>query len=201
MLSSPSTKTGPAVWPDIAWLPVVLWCFLTPTLATGAEDPKASWLGHWVLNEERTQAIQPEQPESRNWLPKGRVSTSVSVGGIPLPRTGSKVPPVSSQTASDPTVLRIKALTIAAPDEQRVILEYGDLDSETLHRGDYRGARTSWNRKQLRTRYQSTERKVEHRYDIQQDGSLLVTTRIKPNRAKRRTYLQVFERPSDNDTP
>lgn len=167
--------------------------------ALAAEEPSSPWLGQWVLNEERTEAIQPEQPESRNWLPKGRVSTNVSVGGIPLPRTGTKVTPASGQSASDPTVLRIKLLTLTAPDEERINLKYGNLDSETLHRGNYRGARTTWNRKGLRTRYQSTERKVEHRYEVQKDGSLLVTTRIKPNRGKRRTYLQVFERPQGED--
>jgi hypothetical protein len=197
MLNSPSTKHGLT-----RWIHVTLWTLLIPALATARapEDPTASWLGRWVLNEERTQAIQPEQPESRNWLPQGRVSTGVSVGGIPLPRTGNQAAPVSSQSASDPTVLRIKALTIAVPDEERVTLQYGDLDSETLHRGNYRGARTSWDRKQLRTRYESTQRKVDHRYEIQEDGSLLVTTRIKPNRAKRRTYLQVFERPGKDES-
>lgn len=163
---------------------------LKPAAAAAAAP---GWVGKWTLNEERTTAIQPEQPESRNWLPKGRVSTNVSVGGIPLPRTGSKVPPVSTAKASDPTVLRVKAIRIHAPDEQRVVLDYGSLQSETLHRGDYRGAHTRWDGKQLRTRYQSTERKVEHRFELQKDGSLLVTTRIKANKAKRRTYLQVFE--------
>ena len=195
-----STATSVRANPGISIRNAIVLCLLaSASCALSAAPPSADWLGRWVLNEERTQAIQPEQPESRNWLPKGRVSTNVSVGGIPLPRTGSKVPPVSGQTASDPTVLRIKALTIAAPDDERVVLEYGALDSETLRRGDYRGAKTTWSRKQLRTRYQSTERKVEHRYEIQPDGSLLVTTRIKPNRAKRRTYLQLFERPAADD--
>ncbi|MEM1435129.1 MAG: hypothetical protein AAGG11_13805 [Pseudomonadota bacterium] len=165
--------------------------------ALAAGDRQPGWIGNWVLNEERTQAIQPEQPESRNWLPTGRVSTSVSVGGIPLPRTGGKVPAASEGSATDPVVLRIKALTITAPDEKQVVLQYGTLDSETLHRGNYRGARSAWDRKGLKTRYQSTQRKVEHRYELQQDGSLLVTTLIKPNGAKRRTYLQLFERPAE----
>lgn len=159
----------------------------------GTALAEPDWTGRWVLNEARSAVVQPEQPESSNWLSGGRVRSNVSIGGIPLPGRGSKIPPQSTATAREPGVLRCKELTISQPSAEQVELIYSKVGSERLRRGKRGGARTDWTSSRLRTRYQTTERKVDQRYELQEDGSLLVTTRIKPDGAKRRTFKQVFE--------
>ena len=169
------------------------------TLAPAAFAAEPAWLGKWVLNAERSAEVQPEQPLSKGWLPGGNVSTTISVGGLPLPGTGGGVPSAAPDTApSDPGVLRTKALLLSLPSADVLRLEYKKVGEESLRRGTHRGIKTSWRSSTISTSYRTTERRVAQSYELQPDDSLLVTTTIKRKKSKKRTYKQIFERPDPN---
>lgn len=161
-----------------------------------AELPRI--IGSWVLNAERSAAVQPEHLESRDWLAGGRLSTSVNVGGIPIPTGGNnQSPQASGQPAKDPDILRCKRMHIeAAGDDLR--MTYEEVGSDLFRKGKYRGVTTRWNKKRLNSYYHTTTRKVTHELALQSDDSLLVTVTIKAKGSRKRTYKQVFERAPGN---
>lgn len=150
-------------------------------------------LGHWILDQERTAQIQPEQPQENNFLKDQNINTTVAVAGMPLPRVRSKVPPVSSRPSPDPDILRCKELRID-PKGAGLLFTYVDVGSEVRKQGSYRGAKIRWNKKKLTESYKSTTRKVTHKFEIQDNDQLLVTVKINPNKGPTRTYYQVFDR-------
>lgn len=179
-------------WLNVALLSLmVIW-----SSSSQASQDAPDLIGTWVINEARSAAVQPEHLESRQWLGGGKLSTSVSVGGIPIPTGGQgRTASVSDQPAKDPDILRCKRMHIeAAGDDLR--MTYEEVGSDLYRQGEYRGVTTRWNRKKLRSRYQTTTRKVTHALELQDDDSLLVTVTIKAKGTRKRTYKQVFERAS-----
>lgn len=165
-------------------------------LLLGAWPAQATELiGYWVLDQEGTAAIQPEQPQENNWFKNQNISTTVSAAGMPLPRLGSKVAPVDSRAAPDPDILRCKEMQIEDVNDS-LRFTYVDVGSEVRKQGAYRGAKTRWNKKKLTESYKSTTRKVTHKFEIQDNNKLLVTVKINPNKGVTRTYLQLFDRAS-----
>ena len=152
-------------------------------------------VGQWLLDAEKTEAIQPEQPQQKQWLKGQNVSTSVSYGGQRLPTLRQKVPPMSTLSARDPEVLRCKEMTISNKGDD-LLFTYVDVGSEVRRKGKKRGFNTAWNKKKLTDSYKTTTRKVSHTFEIQDNGSLLVTVLIKPDKGPKRIYKQVFNRKS-----
>lgn len=152
--------------------------------------------GDWILNETRSAEVQPEQLESRRLLGQGRVSSSVSVGGIPIPGPGGggKQKAFSDRPTKDPDILRCKRMQIEAAGED-LRMTYEEVGSELFRQGQYRGVTSSWNQRRLKSRYRTTTRKVTHDLQLQKDDSLLVTVTIKEDGSRKRTYKQIFERP------
>ena len=181
--------------PGLALLGAV---FLGTLLSSTAQAELPRILGSWVINVERSAAVQPEHLESRDWLAGGRLSTSVNVGGIPIPTGGNKqAPQASGQPAKDPDILRCKRMRIeAAGDDLR--MTYEEVGSDLFRKGKYRGVTTRWNKKRLNSYYHTTTRKVTHELALQPDDSLLVTVTIKAKGSRKRTYKQVFERETGN---
>ncbi|MEM1229178.1 MAG: hypothetical protein AAGI15_01480 [Pseudomonadota bacterium] len=170
---------------------VLLALLLTVTLPARADS--TALIGDWTLNEARSAQVQPENVESRNWLPGGgKVRGTISVGGVQVP-TGGTQREVSTGPSSDPGILRCKRLQIAEVGEE-LRMTYEEVGSERFRQGTWRGVKTSWNRKRLKSRYESTSRKVAYLLELQTDDSLLVTVTIKPRKASKRTYKQIFER-------
>lgn len=176
-------------------LPLLLVLLLSawPTQAT-------ELIGYWVLDQEGTAAIQPEQPQEKNWFKNQNISTSVSVGGMSLPSLGSKVGPVDSRAAPDPDILRCKEMQIEEV-KNALRFTYVDVGSEVRKQGAYRGAKIHWNKKKLTESYKSTTRKVTHKFEIQDNKKLLVTVKINPDKGVTRTYLQLFDRASKPTAP
>src|SRR5690606_3164561 len=67
--------------------------------------------GRWVLNRDLTLEEQPDGPEQRALLDK-LPSASVSVGGVPLPRTGEAPLPRAIGSPRNPAVLETTELSI-----------------------------------------------------------------------------------------
>ena len=63
-----------------------------------------------------------------------------------------------------------------------------------MGKGNVQGTKTRWNQRKLTTRYATTSRKVSRTFEIQQDGRLLVTVKLDPNRAKAAVHKRVFDR-------
>ncbi|MEM6708803.1 MAG: hypothetical protein AAF648_08460 [Pseudomonadota bacterium] len=175
---------------------LALFIFTSVVYAPGTRAAaEAAWLGHWLLNADLTAEAQPENVESRSLLPAGRGRATISVGGIPLPVPGGSAPSASPQSnARDPAVLRCKELTLTRSSDDEIELVFGTIGDDRLRKGTYRGVKTAWSAKQLSSRYQTTERKVTHRYELRDDDRLVVTTTIKAKGQRKRTFKQVFDR-------
>lgn len=155
--------------------------------------------GRWALNQERTAAAQPDNSKRRD-LGSMLPHTTISVGGIPLPTGGGDgLPPVAG-TAKDPKVLRSTTLTIE-PADSELRLGYDGGQSETLKRGDDQGMFSRWNRRKLTSRYETTSRTVSQVYQVQRDGSLLVTVKLNPDQGPKTVHKRVFDRVVEAPAP
>ena len=179
--------TLPAV---IRSLSVFALCALLPLAVSAGE---LALLGSWTLNVERTEAVQPDNTSSRWWEGLGgNFSTSVSVGGVPVP-TGSPVPEPELGTPGPPQMLRCQAFTIEQLDDG-LLLTYQGVGSEELRPGIYRGMRSQWSRRKLTSNYESTTRKVKRSLEVGKDGRLLMSVTINPRKGKTLRYKRVFDR-------
>ena len=115
-------------------------CALFSLAAWGGE---LDLVGAWALNVERTEAVQPDNSNSHWWEGLGgNFSTSVSVGGIPVP-TGSPGPEPEIGSPGPPQMLRCQAFTVERLDDS-LLLTYQGVGSEELRPGAYRGMRSQW---------------------------------------------------------
>lgn len=151
-----------------------------------------SLFGKWQLNNELSTDVQDTGGGID--LSGGNISTSVTVGGIPIPTGGNRAPSeISKLPSKDPDVLRCAELTIE-PLGDDVLLTYVGVGSETLSRGNVQGTKTRWTQRKLTTRYATTSRKVSRTFELQPDGRLLVTVKLDPNRAKAAVHKRIFDR-------
>lgn len=167
----------------------LLFC-LGLAIAAGADD--LALVGAWRLNVERTEAVQPDNSSSSWWEGLGgRVSTSVTVGGVPVPVGG---PGREAQVASPatPKMLRCQSFTVERLDDG-LLLTYAGVGSEELRPGAYRGMRSSWSGRKLTSNYESTTRRVKRTLEVGKDGRLLMSVTINPRRGKTRRFKRVFD--------
>lgn len=152
--------------------------------------------GRWILNDEATREVQPRQRE-KSGLFSNLPRASVSVGGIPLPGSGSGAPP-STGGAPDPKVLRTAELTIE-PQGDNLHLSFGVAGSETLKPGNDQGLVSRWNKSRLTSRYKTTSRSVNQVYEVQKDGRLLVTVKLNPSSGPTLVHKRMFDRAAAPD--
>ncbi len=161
-------------------------------LASFANADGLDLVGAWRLNVERTEAVQPDNSKTSWWEGlDGRVSTSVTVGGVPVPVGG---PGQQAQTGNpaNPKMLRCQSFTIEHLDEG-LLLTYAGVGSETLKPGSYRGMRSQWTSRKLTSNYESTTRRVQRTLQVGGDGRLLMSVTINPRRGKTKRFKRVFD--------
>jgi hypothetical protein len=146
--------------------------------------------GRWILNDELTREVQPDDPKQRDLL--GNLPrASVSVGGVPLPTGGGQPPPVAG-SARNPGVLETAHLTIEPVGDQLRLI-YAGGTGDTLKAGNDQGLISRWNRRKLTSHYETTSRKVSQVYEVRRDGRLLVTVKLNPNRGPTLVHKRVFD--------
>ena len=169
---------------------------LAPALA--AASP---WDGQWQINFEETDKVTETYEEGsgigkRN--PFG--NANVSVGGLPLPSLGGRVPPQSSMPSKDPAVMRCNTMSIETTGD-RIKLTYDEDDGETLRKGHYRGRDTAWKKKEIKQKYKTPDRKVTKTWTVRPDGRLLVSVKLNPTKDRARTFNRVFDRVTAEVSP
>ena len=166
---------------------------LSAALSFAACAGELALVGAWTLNVERTEAVQPDNSTSHWWEGLGgNFSTSVSVGGIPVP-TGSARPEPPIGSPGPPQMLRCQAFAIERVDDS-LLLTYQGVGSEVLKPGAYRGMRSNWSRRKLTSNYESTTRKVKRSLEVGRDGRLLMSVTINPRKGKTLRYKRIFDR-------
>jgi hypothetical protein len=171
---------------------LALAALLATLMAADVHAAESHLTGRWMLNHELTREVQPDDPAQRDLL--GNLPrTSVSVGGIPLPRTGGDELPRAG-SGRDPTVLHSASLAISEADDDRLRLVYDGGQSDTLERGNDQGLVSRWSARKLTTRYQTTSRTVSQVYELRRDGTLLVTVKLNPKQGPTLVHKRVFER-------
>jgi hypothetical protein len=170
----------------------LLVAFLLGHPAVAADLP---FTGAWVINAEETDKVRvPFKKDKANLLSSGRVSSSVSVGGVALPLPGSARPqPMSNLSPKDPKVLRCTRMQIT-PKGKKMLLAYDDADKETLVKGHYRGRDTKWSKSKIEQKYKTSERRVTKSWTLREDGRLLVSVVLNPIGERKRVYNRVFDR-------
>ena len=168
-------------------------CWLLPVYAA---DPPAWLLGDWVLNNELTAAAQVKKKSGNGF---GNFSSSVSVGGVPLPGGSSGAQQGPGGTAKDPDVLRCREMSITTQDED-LLFEFTGVGKELMKPGNNQGRVTKWNRRKLTSKYETTSRKVQRIFESGDDGTLVVTVKIKPKQAASNIQKRIFERPVASDS-
>ncbi|MBV1905114.1 MAG: hypothetical protein KUG75_03485 [Pseudomonadales bacterium] len=148
--------------------------------------------GEWVLDEHKTRQIQPAAKKS-SIFSKFRTSTNVSVGGIPLPKSSTAKVPDSRGKSKDPDVLFCKGMAISV-EEETIRIDYDGLGAKTYVIGHYRGRRTSYNKKQMKTWYESTSRKVSQTYNMDGRDKMIVTITLAPNSGPKNIVKKAFTR-------
>jgi hypothetical protein len=174
-------------------LAVVLAFILTVSMVPAAAK-QGKLEGRWILNQELTTEVQPEN-RGRGGRFDNLPRPTISIGGMPLPRSGAEPPPATSGSAADPKVLRSSELTIM-PAGDALKLDFtgqGGTTSETLVRGNQQGLVSRWNARRLTSNYETLSRKVSQTYEVQSDGRLLVTVRLDPNGGRAVVYKRVFD--------
>lgn len=150
--------------------------------------------GVWQLNLTESDKIAVKYKEGsgtgRRNLMQG---ATVSIGGLPLPSTSSRIPSQSTLAPKNPEVLLSNRMEINAEGD-RLVLTYDDTEKEIMRRGDYRGRTSTWGSKGIKQTYKTPDRKVTKNWSIRKDGRLLVEVKLNPPRDKARTYKRVFDR-------
>lgn len=180
----------PSPYPSIL---LALLVVVTASAPARAAEPPEWLLGTWVLNNDLTVAAQ-EKTKSGGGRGGGGISTTVAVGGVAVPLPGSEPTPPVSGNPQDPHVLRCTELeiTMEGEDVHMVFVGVGD---EVLEPGNNQGRVTRWNRKKLTSNYETTSRKVNRTFELQDDGTLLVTVKIRPRRTATIVQKRIFQRP------
>lgn len=147
--------------------------------------------GRWTINYEETDKVAVKYKDGSG-MSGNNFKPQVSIMGIPLP--GQSQPRGnSSLTAKNPKVLRCTTMEIAV-DGNRIEMDYDAEGSETLRKGHYRGRDTRMSKKEIRQKYETSERKVTKTWTMRDDGRLFVSVKINPKGDKSRTYNRVFDR-------
>ena len=150
--------------------------------------------GVWKLDVEASKAIQPKQKKPGLFSGISK-STSVSIGGIPIPKSStSKVPEVKGRS-NDPDVLFCTGMTFSA-DDKSVRIDYDGLGAKTFTIGKFRGRKTTYNGKIMNTSYESTSRKVSQKYVLDGPDKIIATIVLNPNSGPKTTIKKVFNRSS-----
>jgi len=160
-----------------------------------AAAPPEWLLGTWQLNNELTAAAQVKKKDS-SFGGFGNVSSSVSVGGVALPGPAGSSQTGPGGSVKDPEVLRCREMQISSEGED-LLFNFVGVGKERVKRGNNQGRVSKWNRSKLTSRYETTSRKVERIYQLQEDGTVMVTVKIKPRKAARIIQKRVFQRPAD----
>ena len=150
-------------------------------------------LGTWTVNIERTQEVQPNNANVRWWEGlEGNFSSSVYVGGVPVP-VGGGTKPEGDAGIPNPEMLRCQSFSVER-NEHGLLLTYHGVGEEKIRSGAWRGLHSAWSGKKLTSDYESTTRKVKRTLEIQKDGSLLMSVIINPRKGKTRRFKRVFDR-------
>lgn len=166
-------------------------CLTACLAASGAAAGDRGILGDWRLDDAATAEVQPVEGTRGGGLEGFRAPT-ISINGIPLPGSTNENA-ATTGSAPDPDVLRCNRMTIE-PLGDDVHLTYGGVGAETLKPGRHQGITTRWNDKLLKSSYATTSRRVTQRFELQGDGSLLVTVKLDPTRGQAVTHKRVFRR-------
>lgn len=169
---------------------VLLACLLTAA-GSGAAPSEPGILGQWRLDATLTAAAQPVEGHRKSAF-EGLSIPSISVNGMPLPGPSGGTAPAAGG-APDPDVLRCGQMTIAAM-EGDLLVTYTGVGSETLTPGRVQGVTTRWKGDYLESAYATTSRKVRKRFELQRDGTLVVTVKLTPVNGSSLTHKRVFRR-------
>lgn len=176
-------------------LVLLLLAVLTLTaLPTVAKD-KPTLVGDWTLNRELTKERRPREPKARSSRSGFGSRVAVGAGGVIMPIPNNPAGPAAAgATGNLPKILACQELSLTRQGSNVVVNCPQMLEPRDFVIGRVHGRTAKWSNRKLTEKYSSTSRRVTHTFTLERSGVMQIEITVKPKRAKKLTYIMVFDR-------
>ena len=169
-----------------------------PTIA----DEKPSLVGDWTLNRDLTEERRPKVKKAESSRSGFDSRVAVGAGGVLMPIPNNPTgPSAAGATGNLPKILACQQLSVTQQGSDIVVTCPQMLEPRNFVVGRIHGRTVKWSTRKLTEKYSSTSRRVTHTFNLERSGLMEITITVKPKRAKKLTYIMVFDRVSQDTQP
>lgn len=176
-------------------LVLVLILFSVPIVA----KEKPTLVGDWTLNRDLTEERRPKVRKTKSSRSGFGTNVAVGAGGVLMPVPNPTTSPsATGATGNLPKILACQQLSLARQGSNVVVTCPQMLEPRRFVIGRVHGRTAKWSNRQLTEKYSSTSRRVTHTFNLERSGVMEIEITVKPKRAKKLTYIMVFDRVATN---
>ena len=163
-------------------------------LQTNAKE-KPTLVGDWTLNRDLTEERRPKVPKAKSSRSGFGSRVAVGAGGVLMPVPNNPVnPSAAGATGNLPKILACQQLSLTRHGSNVVVNCPQMLEPRKFVIGKVHGRTARWSNSKLTEKYSSTSRRVTHTFILERTGVMEIEITVKPKRAKKLTYIMVFDR-------
>lgn len=167
-----------------------------------AAEGKPSLIGDWTLNRDLTEERRPKVPKAKSSRSGFGSRVAVGAGGVLMPVPNNPTgPSAAGATGNLPQILACQELSVTQQGSNIVVTCPQMLEPRNFHVGRIHGRTVRWSNRKLTEKYASTSRRVTHTFNLERSGLMEITITVKPKRAKKLTYIMVFDRATEDAQP
>lgn len=160
-----------------------------------AAKTKPTLIGDWTLNRHLTEERRPKVRETKSSSGGFGTSAAVGAGGVLMPVPNRRAgPSATGATGNLPKILSCQQLSLARQGSNVVVTCPQMLEPRKFVIGRVHGRTAKWSNRKLTEKYSSTSRRVTHTFILERSGVMEIEITVKPKRAKKLTYIMVFDR-------
>ena len=169
----------------------VLLVFQVPIVA----KEKQTLIGDWTLNRDLTEERRPKLPKAKSSRSGFGTNVAVGAGGVLMPVPNRTTgPSAAGATGNLPKILACQQLSLTRQGSNIVVTCPQMLEPREFVIGRIHGRTAKWSNRKLTEKYASTSRRVTHTFILERSGVMEIEITVKPKRAKKLTYIMVFDR-------
>ncbi|MCY4095088.1 MAG: hypothetical protein OXG05_08180 [Gammaproteobacteria bacterium] len=167
---------------------------------TAADKP--SLIGDWTLNRDLTEERRPKVPKAKSSRSGFGSRVAVGAGGVLMPVPNNPASPsAAGATGNLPQILACQQLSVTQQGSDIVVTCPQMLEPRNFAVGRIHGRTVKWSNRKLTEKYASTSRRVTHTFNLERSGLMEIKITVKPKRAKKLTYIMVFDRVTQDAQP
>ena len=161
---------------------------------TAAAD-RPSLIGDWTLNRDLTEERRPKVPKAKSSRSGFGSRVAVGAGGVLMPVPNNPTgPSAAGATGNLPKILACQELSVTQQGSNVVVTCPQMLEPRNFIVGRIHGRTVNWSTRKLTEKYSSTSRRVTHTFNLERSGVMEIKITVKPKRARKLTYIMVFDR-------